>query len=176
MIRALLGRTTAAGLACVVVCAAFGQEKPASPAPPAPAPAEKPDEIIVSRQTPTQLRAEIEKAENAFYDLFNSLNSSDEFDIHCQRVVPTGRRVPERVCQPNFMSNEQSAAGKSTTLGVQGSTLAGNSQEATGAASVKRQQLEAEIKKLASENAELGAALARLGNLQQALSAAEKKK
>jgi hypothetical protein len=94
MIRALFGRTTAAGLACVVVCAAFGQEKPAAPAPPAPA--EKPDEIIVWRQTPAQLRAEIEKAEDAFYDLFNSLNSSNEFDIHCQRVVPTGRRVPER--------------------------------------------------------------------------------
>jgi hypothetical protein len=176
MTRALLGLTAAAGLACAVVCAALGQERPAAPAAPAPAPAEKPDEIIVSRQTPAQLRAEIEKAEDAFYDLFNSLNSSNEFDIHCQRVVPTGRRVPERVCQPNYMSAAQSAAGKSQTLGVQGSTLAGNAQEATGTASVKRQQLEAEMQKLASENVELGAALARLVNLQQALKAAEKKK
>jgi hypothetical protein len=175
MIRTVLERAAAAGIACAIVCAAFGQENPSAHA--APTPAAKPveDEVVVTEQSPKQLRVDLEKAENAFYDRFNALNSSDEFDIHCRKEVPTGRRVPERVCLPNYIRDAQSQSGKSQTRGNQGSALAGDPQASASVANAKRVQLDAEMQNLARENADLQEALTRLVNAQAAVKASQKR-
>jgi hypothetical protein len=41
-------------------------------------------------------------ARERVYDLFNSLNSHDEFNIHCYNVPRTGTRIPQRVCRPQY--------------------------------------------------------------------------
>ena len=160
----------AAALACAVVSAAFGQQEPSAPATPVTEPVE---EIVVTEQSPRHLRVELENAEIAFYEQFNALNSNDEFDIHCQSQVPTGRRVPERVCQPNYFFEAQNVAAASRTRGIQGSATAGNSQGLVGATHAKGQQLEAEIQKLTREHPELAEALIRLVNAQEAYQASQ---
>jgi len=39
------------------------------------------------------------RAEEALYKVFNSLNSDDDFDIHCYMEAPTGSKLKVRVCK-----------------------------------------------------------------------------
>jgi len=68
-----------------------------------PEPAETIEEIVVyGYKSIVQLHLELYKAEDAVFDLFNSLNSDDEFDIHCYKEAPTGSHIKERVCKTNY--------------------------------------------------------------------------
>jgi hypothetical protein len=61
------------------------------------------EEIVVRGQKPLlRLRVELYKSEDAFYDLFNSLNSDDEYDVYCRREMRTGSHITRRVCMANF--------------------------------------------------------------------------
>ena len=61
------------------------------------------DEIIVyGQKSLLALRYEIYRAEENFYDLFNSVNSDDEYDIHCDKEAPTGSHIRRRICRANF--------------------------------------------------------------------------
>jgi hypothetical protein len=56
---------------------------------------EKIDEItVLGTRSMRTLRLEVQAARERVYDLFNSLNSDDEFDIHCRNVPRTGTRIP----------------------------------------------------------------------------------
>jgi len=68
-----------------------------------PEPAETIEEIVVyGDKSLVQLRIEMYKAEDAFFDLFNSLNSDDEFDIRCRKDARTGSHIKNRVCEANY--------------------------------------------------------------------------
>ena len=62
---------------------------------------EEPIEEIVVRghKSIIGLKLEMYKAEEALYDLFNSLNSDDDFDIHCYREAKTGSHIKQRICR-----------------------------------------------------------------------------
>ena len=61
------------------------------------------DEIIVyGQKSLLALRHEIYRAEENFYDLFNSVNSDDDYDVHCHKEAPTGSHVRRRTCRANF--------------------------------------------------------------------------
>ena len=66
-------------------------------------PAEMMEEVIV-RGTKSLFELELEsyRSENALYDLFNSLNSNDDFDVHCYREAPIGSCIKQRVCKTNL--------------------------------------------------------------------------
>jgi len=77
-----------------------------------PEPAETIEEIVVyGHKSLVQLHLELYKAEEAIIDLFNSLNSDDEFDIQCDRGSQTGSHIQKRVCIPNF---ERDLRGEAT--------------------------------------------------------------
>jgi len=38
-------------------------------------------------------------AEEVLYDVYNSLNSDDDFDIHCYKEAPTGSKIKRRFCK-----------------------------------------------------------------------------
>ena len=38
------------------------------------------------------------------YDIFNDLNSDDDFEVHCRDEGRTGTRSTQRVCRPRFES------------------------------------------------------------------------
>jgi hypothetical protein len=63
------------------------------------------EEVIVRGSKPLiKLKHEMYRAEEALYDLFNSLNTDDDFDIRCYEEVPTGSKIPRRVCRTNFVT------------------------------------------------------------------------
>jgi len=61
------------------------------------------DEVAVTGKKLRVLRREVFKAEDRFYERFNTLNTRDDFDIHCRMDKPTGTIVPRRECRIQFL-------------------------------------------------------------------------
>jgi tetratricopeptide (TPR) repeat protein len=59
--------------------------------------------IVIGDRSLLSLKREIYKAEDLKFDLFNALNSTDEFDITCKYGVSTGSRIKRRVCDVGYM-------------------------------------------------------------------------
>ena len=67
------------------------------------APPDAMEEIVVyGDKSIVLLRREFYRAEENFFDVFNSLNSTDEFDIKCEYVVDLGSRRRHHLCMPKF--------------------------------------------------------------------------
>lgn len=47
-------------------------------------------------------RHEMEVAEIKYYDLYNTLNDEDEYDVICKDEVPTASRIKRRACKGRF--------------------------------------------------------------------------
>jgi hypothetical protein len=62
------------------------------------------DEVAVTGKKLRVLRREVFKAEDRFYERFNTLNTNDDFDIHCRMDKPTGTIVPQRECRIQFLA------------------------------------------------------------------------
>jgi hypothetical protein len=61
------------------------------------------EEIIVyGKKSLVLLRHDMRIAQEHFLDVFNSLNSNDEFDFECDYVVYLGDRRRHHVCMPKF--------------------------------------------------------------------------
>lgn len=74
--------------------------------------------IVIDDLTLPQLRTEIEKIQTEFYKVFNSLNDADEFDIVCQRFIPTGSNIPQFGCEPKFMTERRGDNANDYRLGI----------------------------------------------------------
>jgi hypothetical protein len=62
------------------------------------------EEIVVRGYKPLiNLKFEMYEAEEALYKVFNSLNSNDDYDIHCYEEAPTGTKIKKRVCKTEKM-------------------------------------------------------------------------
>jgi len=62
------------------------------------------EEIIVYGDKPLgALRREVYKAEENFFDLFNSLNQDFEYDVNCYYEVPSFTHIRHHVCRANFV-------------------------------------------------------------------------
>jgi hypothetical protein len=86
-----------------------------------PEPTETIEEIVVyGNKSLIQLRLELYKAENVVFEVFNSLNSDDEFDIHCYKEAPTGSHIKKRVCRTNYVGDLTAAATRLWLLGITG--------------------------------------------------------
>ena len=67
------------------------------------------EEIVVIGTKPLRtMRFQMYQAEEDFLDVFNSLNSDDEFDVHCTTYAPTGSHINQRYCVANFVRRFQS--------------------------------------------------------------------
>jgi len=59
------------------------------------------DEIVVrGHKTLISLKYEMNDAEELLYDVYNLLNSNDDYDIHCYKEARTGSKIMQRVCRP----------------------------------------------------------------------------
>jgi len=68
------------------------------------------EEIIVIGEKPLHaLRREVYRAEEKFFDVFNSLNQDDEFDVRCFYETPSFTRIRRHVCRANFVTDATSA-------------------------------------------------------------------
>lgn len=61
--------------------------------------------VIGDRSSLSMQRA-VDRAQDAFYTLFNSLNDDDEFDITCSYEILLGSRVKQRLCQTDYQKAE----------------------------------------------------------------------
>jgi hypothetical protein len=62
-------------------------------------------QITATSSKLTEMRVELEKAEDRFYDKYNELNEEREFDIHCNMEKRTGTNLSARVCRPQFVAD-----------------------------------------------------------------------
>ena len=60
-----------------------------------------------------QLRREYRKAEEAFYNAFNDVNSDNDFDMDCKTAPVLGSRKRERRCQAEFLWDYEKELGLS---------------------------------------------------------------
>src|SRR5688572_17102402 len=67
---------------------------------------------VVGERLLRDLRLDVQVARENVYGLFNSLNTNEEFDIHCHDGARTGTRMVQRVCRPQFTDDATGAAAK----------------------------------------------------------------
>ena len=63
------------------------------------------DDMIVAKKSLSELRSELYKSEEAFYDLFNEINEDDDYDVDCFYERATGTRIKNHVCRAKFVSD-----------------------------------------------------------------------
>jgi hypothetical protein len=126
--------------------------------------AEAIDEItVIGQRSLRELRLEVQAARERVYDIFNSLNSDDEFDIHCRRTVRTGTRIPQRICEPQFVPRLVLEASREYVACLNwggwcvGQTAA---QAIMWQVFVKEMQLDWEVQRLTREHGEVRQAIA----------------
>ena len=95
-------------VATVAPQAARAEETPAT---------EQPEEIVVYGRSMATLRNERYRAEERVFAIFNSLNSDDEYDIHCEYRAPIGSLIKERVCEANFVGIATAAEAYAAMMG-----------------------------------------------------------
>lgn len=136
-------------------------------------PSEAPEEVIVRGRRLSELRYEVQAAREHAYDLFNALNSNDEFDVYCHNERKYHSRATRRVCRARFESDASSAAvtdyfsalrlACGATVDCMFSERAAGaisaSQAALGWAGPKRDAMTQEIWRLASEHEEFAQAI-----------------
>ena len=76
------------------------------------------EEIIVyGNKTLHHYRLEMYRAQDKVFATFNSLNSDDEFDIHCFKESRTGTRIKRRICRANYVTEAEAAEALAWQLG-----------------------------------------------------------
>lgn len=159
---AVWGVNLICGVALAQPSEGAGSSADASPAPD--------DEIIVLGKSPAEIRAQVRLAEQAVYDRWNAINSTDDYDIHCREEALTGSNVLRHVCQANFWRKAEARSGTEVTRALQGGSSI-NPAELLAEALYRRRLMTEEMKQLARKDDELAKDLWRLGNLEQALGA-----
>jgi len=149
-----------------VVILGMGAPALAQQAAPAPQPTEPPEKVVVPGVRPANLRAEIERLEDAVYDRFNSLNSSDEFDILCLKSEPTGSNITQRTCAPNFVIQAEARAATNNMREARNSGQGSRSVNADQQLlEQKSRELTGEMQRVARQDEQLMRDLVRLDEL-----------
>lgn len=107
------------------------------------------EQIVIDDFTVPQLRAEIEKIQAEFYRVFNALNDDDEFDIVCQKFIPTGSNISQVGCEPKFVTKRRGENANDYRLGIDELM---NNQGTIKELQPQFEQLTAEINEAASQN------------------------
>ena len=68
--------------------------------------ADSQNQVIIEarREGLRELTHEVAKAEDAFFDAYNHVNTKRQFDVHCSVETATGTLISKRVCKPRFVA------------------------------------------------------------------------
>ena len=153
------------------------------------------DEVIVTGKRLGELKADVEKARERAWGIFNDINSSNDFDVHCAYETRVFSHTKQRVCRPQFESRIAGAAAKeymgalymvcpadpsgfinfqACMTGAYSQRGQARTQGASGEATVKGDQFRDEIFKLAGENDQFAQAILDFYAAQQKYEAALK--
>ena len=101
---------------------ALGQDKPSQKeagAKSEPAAEDAPDEIVVLGRI-NELRIEVQRSEEAFYDRFNQIDGDHKFDIHCRLEPLINSHIPRRVCASNAWHDIDARIGAASVREARG--------------------------------------------------------
>lgn len=62
---------------------------------------------VIGERSLISLEHEIRETEVQMYEMFNDLNSNDDFDVTCRDVIHTGTLIPTWECDAGFMTRER---------------------------------------------------------------------
>jgi hypothetical protein len=114
-----------------------------------------PEEIIVyGRQNVLVLRNELNLAQESFFEMYNTLNSDDDFDVECKkRQTSISQRQRQHRCTPRFaLKYATQSAGGFLRGGMENAEFANLEYQARVKA--KEKEMWAEIVELAKSNAQ----------------------
>lgn len=79
------------------------------------------EEILVHgrRASLAELRQEMIRLEDQFYERYNALNADDLYDIHCAERAPTGSRIRRRYCRTGYEERALEAEGRAHLRALQ---------------------------------------------------------
>ena len=83
------------------------------------------DEVVVQgdRHRLVEMRKEIVKLEDKFYERFNELSIDNQFDFYCTDKAATGTGIRKKICRPRFVADAQGTEGRAWLDGIKaGST------------------------------------------------------
>lgn len=152
------------------------------------------EEIIVTGKQLGQLRAQVQKAREHAWGIFNDINSNNDFDVICKDETHAFSHAKVRACRPRFEGRITSTAAKeylaalflvcpggpngvsfqACMTGAYGQRGLARAQAVSGEAPGKRDQFSDEIFRLASENEQFAQAILDTYALQQKYEAARK--
>lgn len=72
----------------------------------------------LSAERPSAILKEMTKAEDAYFALYNSLNTDHQYDIVCRKDRATGTTLVTRVCQPRYLLRAKEAAASERIRGA----------------------------------------------------------
>ena len=73
---------------------------------------EAPEEVVVRGKRLVDFRVAVETARMRAYDIFNEINSTNDFDVHCKDEIRHFSRAKQRVCRARFEERISEQAGK----------------------------------------------------------------
>ncbi|MDR2215377.1 MAG: hypothetical protein LBE59_06010 [Nevskiaceae bacterium] len=76
------------------------------------------DEVSVIGKKLYQIQRELVQAQDAFYGLYNELNTKRDFDIHCTFEAPTGTRIKKRECRLQFINDATAEQAQEMLAGL----------------------------------------------------------
>ncbi len=127
------------------------------------------------------LRAETRQLEQHMYEVFNALNSTNDFDVACGEKKVTGSTIPEWTCEAAFMRDAASraVAGRFDNPGAamantQGGFIPQSTRQVAFNERKKTQELNDEMMALARRNNELASAMIAFNAKREQLEAADK--
>jgi len=64
--------------------------------------------IVIGELTRPAVRSQIIRVETDIYNFYNANNGNKKLNIVCRQVALTGTRIPQRVCEPVFLTEARS--------------------------------------------------------------------
>lgn len=130
---------------------------------------EQPIEVVeVVGQRLQELRFQIEDARLDIYEIFNSLNTDDEFDVHCEGRKETGSLIKHTICEPAFVGMALENTARAAFLDRNANGLPASTSIAPlaqGGIAQKNLQLRDKMVELANKDAKLQSAILDLQQL-----------
>ncbi len=127
------------------------------------------DEItVMGSRSLSSLRRDLVEAEDNIYDIFNSLNDDDGYDIICKRETRIGSQIPYRVCKARMFREAAAKSAQEFSDAAQG--LSGGAAFGTPVLNEQRHNeiLRDKMRALAAKNPQLIEALRKRIALQKA--------
>lgn len=65
------------------------------------------EEVVITGKTIGEMRRDIERAEDRFYNAYNELNPDRRFNVNCRLEARTGSRILGHLCTASFFEDAQ---------------------------------------------------------------------